>query len=334
MKKLIFAFSAFVIILSGCSKWGYVSLKYPTPPDVYLPENIKNIAIVNRSLIIKGDRKNLIKESILTGEIAGPDKLASEECLKGVFDRINGWRNINIISVKRKLYGTGTRELPAILDWNIVKQICDSAKTDALLVLEVFDSNSDAIITTVTNQVNAVISAATNVPTPKKQIKMDIVSIWRMYDPSTKTIVDQYQTTSNLVLDAIGPSFNLPPMDALPKSAYAAGEEYIQRFLPGYYYVRRDMYKRGKGSAKQQFLAAFRKSEVANWSGAAEIWTELSKTTKRKNAGKACLNMAVSCEVLGKIDLALMWAKKSYEDYGNKIGRDYANELKYRISIE
>ncbi|MBI5541373.1 MAG: hypothetical protein HY951_15010 [Bacteroidia bacterium] len=334
MKKELLVLLAAIILLSGCNKWGYVSLKYPTPPAVYLPENIKNIAIVNRSLIKKGDRNNQVVESIVTGEIAGPDKLASEECLKGVVERLNGWRNISVVPVTRKFYGNGTRDLPPLMDWNMVKHICDSTKTDALLVLENFDSNSDIVLTTVTNSVNAVISAATNVPTPTKQIKMNIISNWRMYDPSSKTVVDQYQTIANLVLDATGPSFNLPPMDALPKSAYAAGEEYIQRFLPGYYFVRRDMYKRGKGSAKQQFLAAFRKSEVANWSGAAEIWTELTKTTKRKNAGRACVNMAVSCEVLGKTDLALMWAKKAYEDYGNKIGRDYANQLKYRRDME
>ena len=31
---------------------------------------------------------------------------------------------------------------------------------------------------------------------------------------------------------------------------------------------------------------------------------------------------------------ALKEAKKAYEDYGNKVGRDYANKLKYRVNIE
>ena len=333
MKKVFFIFFTSIILLTGCNKWGYVNLKYPTPPAVYLPENIKSIAVANRSLVKKEDKKSMVNESIVSGEIAGPDKIASEQCIKAIFDGINGWRGINIIPVKKKLYGTGTREIPQPLDWTTVKQICDSNRCDVLLVLEIFDSNSDVILTTVTNSINAVISATTNTPTPKKQVKMDVVSFWRLYDPRNNTIIDQYKTSSNLIFDATGPFFNLPPPDALPNTAYNSGNEYIMRFIPGYYWVKRDLYKRGKGSAKQAFLSAFRKSEVANWNGALEAWTELSKTKNRKNAGRACLNAAVANEVLGNTDQALYWAKKAYEDYGDKIARDYAGKLNQRKNM-
>ncbi|MCK6599990.1 MAG: DUF6340 family protein, partial [Bdellovibrionaceae bacterium] len=89
-----------------------------------------------------------------------------------------------------------------------------------------------------------------------------------------------------------------------------------------------------KGAFKEQFRAGFRKSEVANWKGAYDVWLDIAQKSSGKNAGRACLNLAVACEVLGKTDEALVWAKKSYEDYGNKLGRDYANVLKYRINVE
>jgi hypothetical protein len=332
MKKYYFLLAIASAIFSGCSKYGYVSLKYPTAPYAALPENVHNIAIVNRSLT-KKDNKNPIKEAILTGEIAGSDKRASDECIKGVFDRINGWRDINIlIPAHTRLYGTGTRETPELLGWNVVKSICDSTKADVLLVLETFDSNSDILVSNVTNQINAVINGSTTPPPPVQQVRMNVVSFWRLYDPFTQKIIDEYKTTSYLTFD--GGPLSIPPPDALPKTAYAAGQEYIQRFLPGYYYVKREMYKRGKKSEKQQFKMAFRRSEVANWQGASEVWLELTKSKNRKNAGRACLNMAVACEVLGKTDEALTWAKKAYEDYGNKLGREYANNLKYRANYE
>lgn len=322
-----------IIISSGCNKYGFVKLKYPTMPETILPEDIHTIAIVNRSLTQKEDKKNSIIESIATGEIAGSDKQASNECIRGVSERINGWRQISIvIPATTNLYGTGTREIPELLDWKRVKQICDSTKADALLVLESFDSNSDIILSNLTNQVNAVISG-NNVAPPSNQVRMNVVSFWRLYDPINKKIIDQYQSTNYLTFDVSGP-LSIPPPEALPQTAYSAGEQYIQRFLPGYYYVKRDMYKRGKGSDKNQFLAAFRRSEVADWEGASQIWAQLANSKNRTNAGRACLDMAVACEVLGKTQLALEWAKKSYTDYGNKLGRDYANVLKNRLQME
>ena len=341
MKKTAFLFLVSSAFFSGCSKYGSVSVQCTTPPEAMLPANVHSIVVVNRSLTLNKDRS--IVESVLSGEVAGSDKYASDKCLNGVYGRINAWKQNNnyknkyidssitiVIPANTRLFGTGTRETPQLLDWKIVKEVCDAAKADALLVLETFDSNSDIVLNAVVKEVNAVIQTGTNAtPTPPQQIKMNVVSFWRMYDPVNKKIIDQYQETNFLTFNGQGSRFAIPPPDALPNTAYAAGEQYIERFLPEYYYVTRQLYKKGKGGAKQKFEMAFRRSAVANWAGAAEIWLELANNSKGKNAGRACLNMAVACEVLGQYDKALMWARKSYEDYGNELARDYANQLKY-----
>lgn len=336
MKKSLFILFIIVTVSSSCTKYGSVKLKYPTSPQAFLPENVHTIAIVNRSLTKKDDHTTSLIEAITSGEIAGSDKKASDECLKGVYNRINGWKQIKIIiPTTTRLYGTGTRVTPELLDWKIVKHICDSTKADALLVLETFDSNSDILANAVNNSVNAVITG--NIPPPAAtlhKIRMNVLSYWRLYDPVNQKIIDQYQSTSYLTFDGGTSAIAIPPPDALPKTAYHAGEEYIQRFLPNYYYVNRSMFKRGKGADKQRFLTAFRKSEVADWEGALLAWEPLTKSTNRKSAGRACLNMAVGYEVLGKIDQAMVWAKKAYEDYGNKLARDYQNQLQYRLRME
>jgi hypothetical protein len=331
---LVYLFIA-ALVFTDCSKWGYVRLNYPLDPEISVPDNIQTIALVNRSLTKKADKQNKTIESIVTGEIAGSDKLASDECLKGVFDRASGYKRINcVIPARIRLYGTGTRVTPELLDWKLVKNICDSSKADALLVLETFDSNSDLVLSTVTNQVRSAIESGSLKPAVPNQVKMSVVAFWRLYDPSVKKIVDQFQSTNYMTFNCIGRDLTLPPPEALPNTAYAAGQQYIERFLPSYYTVKRDMYKRGKGRSKQDFLAAFRSAEVANWQRAIEQWTEILKNTSRKNAGRACLNIAVSYEVLGNTDEALQWAKRSYEQYNDKLGRDYAKILLDRKNIE
>lgn len=320
------------MVLTGCSKYGFVNLNYPQAPMAYLPDDIKEIAIVNRSLTKEEDKGSKVLESILTSEVAGSDRLASDECLKGVYDGIQNLEGVNIvIPRKARMYGTGTRETPDLLDWKLVTQICDSTQADALLVLETFDSNTDLLLSTATEQVTSILTGDPSKPSVPDQIRMNVVGYWRLYDPDSKTIIDQFQHTFYMMFHTEN---RLPPPEALHETAYAAGQEYIRRFLPGYYTVKRDLYKKAKGASKHKFKAGFRRAEVANWQGAIDIWSEMVESVKRKTAGRACLNIAVAHEVLGNTDLALEWAQKSYEYYNDKLGREYAKILLRRKSLE
>ncbi len=321
-------------ILAGCSPYGYVRLNYPSAPMVYLPDNIQTIALINRSQSSSDNKGKKLAESILTGEIAGLDKVASDECLNGVFDRINGYHDIECVFPSRTRYvGTGTRYTADLLNWDLVQGICDSSHADALLVLETFDHNSDIIGTTVLQQVGSIVNGNGPHMGVPNRVRMNVVAFWRLYDPKTRKIIDQFKKTTQIMVDGAGLP-NLVPPDALAKTAYAAGQEYIERFLPSYYTVKRDMYKTAKGSGKNEFESAFRKTEVARWEEAIKQWKAVEQQGHPKSAGKACLNIAVSYEVLGQTDVALEWAQKAYSTYGDKLGRDYAKILLQRQQLE
>jgi hypothetical protein len=320
------------IAISGCSRYGYVQLNYPTSPEALLPDDIHRIAVVNRSLTSEEDEKGKIVESVSTGEMAGSDRLASDECIKGVYDAIQNLDQTELLIPKQvRLYGTGTRELPELLDWDQVAGICSSEGADALLVLETFDSNSDILLSAATEQLGAILSTGSPKLVVPGQVNVHVVCYWRLYDPANQQIIDQYQFNSYMTFDLTA---GLPPPHALPQTAYNAGVSYVQRFLPGYYVLRRELYKRTSGSAKHQFIAGYRRTEVANWQGAIEIWDPLTENEKQKTAGRACLNIAVANEVLGDTDNALEWAKKSYEFHNDKLGRNYSKILLNRRNIE
>ena len=331
-KRILYVLLLIALTFSGCSKYGYVSLNYPQAPEAYLPDDVNFIAVVNRSLVDEENADNKTLEAIATSEVAGSDRLASDECIKGAYEGAKAMKGREVIIPQQlRLHGTGTRELPELLDWDLVAEICASERCDALLVLETFDSNTDLLLSTATEQAAAIISTGKPKATLPGQIKMNVVCYWRLYHPGTRSIIDQYQYSSYHTFDTYG---GLLPPTALPETAYGAGLEYIQRFLPGFYVVRRDLYKRTSGPAKHQFQAGYRRAEVANWQGAMEIWEELADDSKQKTAGRACLNIAVANEVLGNTDLALDWAKKSYEDYDDKLGRSYSKVLLRRKNLE
>lgn len=332
MKKYyLLAFVATTLILTSC-KYGHVSLRYPQAPMAYLPEGVDDIAVVNRSLTSNEDTDKRVIESILTGEIGGSDRLASDEALKGVYDGINQENGIHIIvPTDFRLYGTGTREVPAPLNWDTVAKICDSAGADVLLVLENFDSNSDLLIAAATNQVQRALSGQQGgVPVPRT-VRVDVRCYWRLYDPVSKTVSDQFQQTYYMTFNLVN---GVPPLNALPMTAYNAGLQYIQRYLPSFYVVRREMYKKGKGRNKREFKTGWRKAEVANWESAIETWKPIVENGNRRSAGRAALNIAVAYEVLGDTQEALKWAQRSYEEFGDKLGRSYAKILVRRRNLE
>ncbi|MFC2129511.1 DUF6340 family protein [Bacteroidota bacterium] len=333
MKTKILLLTLLVAVMfSSCSKYGYVNLSYPLEPKVYLPEGVDEIAVVNRSLTNEEAKNDKIREAIISTEIAGSDKLASDECIKGVFAASQNWRGMVIVIPETvRLEGTGTRVVPELLDWELVSEICAQEKTDALLVLETFDSNTDLLKQAAVEQVASFLSTGEPVVKAPNHINMNVACFWRLYEPESKTVIDQYQHNSTMSFNLIG---GIPPIHALPETAYGAGVAYVNRFLPSYYTVRRDMYKRAKGPSKHQFRAGYRRAEVANWQGAIELWGELADDKKRKTAGRSCLNIAVGHEVLGNTEEALKWAQRSYEFYGDKLGRDYAKILLKRRRIE
>jgi len=323
--------AALVLLASSCSKYGYVSLSYPIEPMVYLPENIQSIAIVNRSLTDEEQKDARVLESIVSTEI-GSDFLASDACIKGVYDAVASFPEAElVIPTELRMKGTGTRELPDLLDWEDVAEICKKEGADALLVLETFDSNTDLLAQVATEQLGSVLATGKLKASPPAQVRMNVSAYWRLYDPVNQRILDQYQHNSYMSFNTVA---GIPPPDALPRTAYDAGRAYIERFLPGAYRVKRRLYKRTSGPAKHAFKAGYRRTEVANWTGAMEIWEPLTEDPRRKTAGRACLNVAVAHEVLGNTEPALDWAQKSYEWYKDKLGRDYSKVLIRRKNIE
>ncbi len=318
-KFTLLCIAVLALVLSGCSKYAMVSFNYPVPPQENMPDNVKTIALVNRSLTNKDDKAGKIIESVLSGEIEVSDRKASEQTIRGAFERIEDNSDFRcVIPVDHKLYGTGTREIPSLLDWSTVESVCKSSDADALLVLEMFDSNSDMF------SFGKILGPKAG---PERERTFNILMYWRLYDPSLKKVIDQYETSRQVTFHSNGESVAVPPK-ALHGAAYSAGQEYIERFLPGYFIVNRMLFKKGKGAGKLDFKSAYRHVETNDWEGAADAWEEIMKGQSFENKGRACLNMAVYFEHIGNIEEAMKWAKRAYVEYGIKQGRDYETALR------
>jgi len=89
--------------------------------------------------------------------------------------------------------------------------------------------------------------------------------------------------------------------------------EYLGRFfgskiIPTWLTVERLYYKSGN----QNMVIAEKYALNNEWLKAAEIWNKQSKNKNPRIAAKSCYNMALACEMEGKLDAAIDWLVQSY----------------------
>src|SRR4030042_823825 len=271
MKKISLYLIACVIFLTLCSM-AWVRINLLRPALIVLPAHIRNIAIIDRSM--KDETPESKVEQVLTGELFKQDEQAVRQTIDGTIDVCAEFNLYQLIRTSERLKGGGTKStFPEPMDWIQVSRLCEKHKADALLAVEIFDS--DFIIA-------------------------NPVSIAR------QVLEGKILTGSGFHVTAV------------------AGINYGVRISPRYYTVGREFYNRPRRN--DNLWMGVRKSEVADWNGAIESWTQ-ALNAKRRIAGRAAFNIAVAYEVLGDLEKAKEWAARSYTDFREKRGNDYHNML-------
>jgi hypothetical protein len=279
-----------------------------------VPAYIQSIAIIDRSEQKKTSR-NKVEEG-LTGELFGEDKIASQYSIDGLVDMLQNSGRFTVIRTEKKLPKDGSpKEFPSPLTWSEIDKFCAEFKVDALISLELFDS--DYIIPT----------------------NMAFVSIgFRLYDPSQKIIIDQNQFRREV--NCRGQEISIEGVinrmvektNEIRQLSYDAGYIYGKRIAPSWFTIVREYYQKGKHD--QNLKAGARMMEVNDWESAIELLNATVDSGKRKAKGRAAHNLAVIYEIKGDLLEAKKWAQAAWGKYSNKDSSNYAYLLGERISEE
>ncbi len=332
MKRNLLFLAVLSLIFTSC-KTTYVTVNVLKPAQITIPNRINNLVFVNRSLPAKSERFKNILEGAVTGEAILADRRGAEECIKGVMASLSQSPRYKVVAPANvDLRGTGTREFPPQLDWRVVEDICKQNQADALITLDVFDSNNAVKVgerQVERKEGERVIKSTEFLAT----LRVDIETGWRIYFPADKRVIDQ-----NIYTDGRSWSHasdakkkaeaGLPFLDnAIADAGFFAGSQYAHRISPMWINVSRYYYKKGNND----FKTADRYGKSGDWKGAAHIWEKYVNAGDPKIADNACYNMALAEELEGNLEKALEWARKSYTAYNNKKGRYYANILQQRL---
>jgi hypothetical protein len=321
------------LVSYSCSPTNLMSLSVMEPAPVSIPSNIKNVAVVDRSQASAATQTIDAIHKVLTLETNDLQKAGALASLNGLSDEL--MKNNRFTEVKplkgMDLRSFGAGVFPSALPWDSVEKICRETNTDALFALELFDTESKLNYASNPTNVNLGI---TSLPAIEHHVNMTtfVKTGWRIYDPSSRTILDEYILGRDISFSGSGinpvvaASALIGRKEAVKEVGNKAGEAYATRILPYWIRVSRDYFVSGDDN----FKTAQRKAQSGNWDGAAALWQQETKNTDGKLAGRACYNMAIIDEINGDLDGAIQWAQKSYEDYKNNLALSYLNILRNR----
>lgn len=321
-----------VIALSSCSTQQlYLNVVEPAP--VTIPPYIKSVGVINRSTPTDKSKLLDVLDKAITLEGVNLDKDGAMQSIRGLSDELT--KNIRFDEVKTldniDFRTTALTDFPAPLTWEIVGRICTETKTDALFALEKFDTDTHLNYSTRKVGIKTPLGS---IPGIEHQADMEtlVKTGWRIYDPSSKTILDEYIYNESVVFTGRGinpllaASGLVGRKDAVNQVSNKAGQGYALRIIPYRLRVMRDYYVKGTNN----FKIAKRKAQVGKWDEAGQLWEKETNNSKTKIAGRACYNMAIINEINGDLTSALKWAQKSYEDTNNKLALRYVHILENR----
>ena len=334
-RKHPFLFLALSVLLFGaCTR--STTLQVLQPAQMTLPEHITTVAIVDRSKPSNG-WSNFF-EGLLTGEQIGQDRRSRQTAVDGLTNALTRTPRFQVKSTGIEMTGSkaGGR-MPAPLDWSEIEKICRDYNTNAVVTIESFDSDNARNTRKVSEKRKDKTGKEYYVTTYESNQRTGVRIGWRLYDPKTRVIVDEYVTDDYLERNGRGNTEraaldNLPSqLDVTRDVAYNVGLEYGARIAPIYVNVSRPYYSKAKGF-KTEMKQAARYLASRDIEKATYHWKKImaSAGDNKKAAGRAAYNMAVAAEVNGNLDLALEWAKKAWNDYGNKRARSYIDTIKMR----
>jgi hypothetical protein len=306
------------------------------PAQVHLSSDITKVGILNRSVPSAGNEAIDKIDKVLSLEGLNLDKQGAQAAVTGLSDELS--RDDRFEAVKlidaQDSQKKGLGVFPAALSWAAVEEICRENEVDVLFSLEFYDTDTKVAYETTMVTIPNNLGINAKIPGHKVALNTAIKNGWRIYDPVSKQLLDEF--VGNDYITSVGEGINpvkaieavVGRKEAVLQVSSNIGNSYGLIIKPLRKRIARDYFVSGTDN----FVIAKRRAQTGDWDGAAQLWEQELNNPKGKIAGRACYNMAIINEINGDLEKALDWASKSYADYNNKEALRYINLLNRRLA--
>jgi len=273
----------------------YISYMMPTPPEIEIPDQHNRIGLIN-----KYDYTNLPFDNKDKKEVYFS---AVQQVISSLEDSFISDENFSFILVDTLTKGIAPVNFSAVMNANKLVSICDSTKTDLILVLDFFDT--DFLIETEVEEYDDGSKSKTNI------VDLVVMAGFTLYSKSG-TVLNRrkssrsafYQSRPALVsFVAIGPSIGNAGKE-VNILANKIVEDYIQNFYPGSHMEMDKIYTGDPFEKVESYM------KNQDWPEAIELLLPLVNSTDSKIAKKASHNLAIAFKASGDYSAYEYWKKK------------------------
>ena len=310
----LFIFIQFILLLAGCSPVKYIETETLEPAEIAIPHKI------NSAVLILNKPSSSFKR-IDTEDFKG---YLLEEIKYGIADVLNNSPRINSNDIVVPEYEEVKHLIKKdTLTWLDMKAITDTFNVDALIYMDRFALKSSLKDEMVVDHGNLLY-----------KLTFTIVSNthWRIHYPYQNLQIDDHSYSEKFVWEAYDYSKDeaiarLPEYEkTYREAAYWTGYDYGKRIFPTWKRTARSYYVSGT----EEFRKASAKVDSSKYEEAIELWKKNLNHTDAELVSRAAYNIAFAFEMLGKIDMALKWARKSNEIKAKRRTIQYINKLEER----
>lgn len=256
-------------------------------PGIFtMPENIRSVAIINRD-INESDSVLFVRfnETKLVSDVLIKHSSLSNKCVDALSDFLKEEKYFNEVrNLRDSSVFIFSPETNTVNQEDFFKKI----KADLCIIL----NHCEYFVSDYSNMVENKAALSWTLA-----MKDDSLSYW--YDQKdTLNFEDfDYQLSAHKRV-----------VDVLNNSSSYLGRSFGAKIIPTWLNVERIYYK----SNNPEMIKAEKLALNNEWLKAADIWNKLSKNKNAKIAAKASFNMALACEMEGKVGVAIDWLVRSY----------------------
>lgn len=316
----------FTVLLCSCSSLRDIAIDTSIAPEFPIADDVQSLALLNRSmnaqfsnLTIDSLERLLIRKNLNLDSVYR-DSLAADTLLRVAAQTLfDSGRFDVIIPQEYAVYRYDFNDVDKPLSPNVVNEICETYKVDALLVLEGF---AERLVTRYTFSSFEVSLSDPYTATSDLSHKSD----WRLYRKSQIKAPLRFSVNDSIFWKQSSSALNdlylrMPKTkEILISGGVDAGLKMANLISPNWSTSKRHYYLTGNGEIDKV------ESHVKEnkWDKAEAIWIKFSTNSSKKIRAKMEYNLALAAEMKGDLDGALEWALKSYQSvYSPKIDEYY-----------
>ena len=328
---------AFIAFFASCTTVNYVRVQLAQPSKEELPKDIQSILLVNRT--VDDNYRDYLEDSLqvkfykqlFNVDTMLFDSTAADTTIRALGELLfESGRYDVVIPQNRFLPFTKNTFFSDEMDWNEVNQLCSDFNTDVLMSMDHLNMH---VKTSYSRETMYDRTSDRYFKGYFARMTIQYSTLFRVYDPLKKSIVNRNFMTDTLVWEQFGMSNRelfgkmTSVKDALIETGISIALDASEKIAPRWKPDTRMYYL----SSNQYFVKAHEAVQKNNWDEALNYWKEVAEGSSSKSLkSKAQFNVAIAYEISGDIDEAYNWALKSYETRYKNLTYSYLDKLKSR----